>query len=158
MLAFHVESSVPPPRQSVAAKPDSRRGDHAGDSTEGRVRVLVAEDEPALRRLLVEILLQSGCEVRAVGDGRQALRLLLQPETYSLVILDEELPGLGGRGLLGALRSAGVRVPEILWSGSLVLGDEERTALGVGTFLRKPASLDALEQAIRSLLAESAVG
>jgi len=119
--------------------------------TEDRARVLVAEDEPALREVVVESLQASGREVVAVGDGREALRLLLD-ERYDLVILDEELPGVSGRHVLAAARSAGIAVPAILWSGSLNLEDGERVALGVATFLRKPVALEILEEAIRSAL------
>jgi len=125
---------------------------------EGRARVLVADDEGSLRELLVEALLESGCEVVAVGDGREALRLLLGAGPYDLVVLDEEMPGLSGRRVLTAARSAGLDVPAILWSGSLELDDGERAALGVSSFLRKPVAIEVLHEAIRLALGRPPVG
>lgn len=59
-------------------------------------RILVAEDDPVLRRMLEALLVKSGYEVVAVADGKQALRILEGEEAPSLAILDWVMPGMEG--------------------------------------------------------------
>lgn len=60
------------------------------------MRVLVAEDEPSSRLRVAESLARIGCEVRSVADGSEAWRVLEQPDSPSLAILDWGMRGLDG--------------------------------------------------------------
>ncbi|HEY4686427.1 MAG TPA: response regulator [Dehalococcoidia bacterium] len=81
-------------------------------------RVLVVEDEPAIRALISASLQGSGCEVASVSDGRAALRAL-QEARPDLVLLDLGLPGLGGAEVLRRLRAdtATAAIPIVLLTG-----------------------------------------
>ena len=59
-------------------------------------KILIAEDDPVLRRMLEALLVKSGYEVVAVADGLQALRLLESEGAPSLAVLDWVMPGLEG--------------------------------------------------------------
>jgi DNA-binding response OmpR family regulator len=70
------------------------------------MKILVVEDEAAVRDLLVDILEDDGYEVHAVADGSQALAVApeLRPD---LVLLDAGLPGVDGWSVARRLRQAG---------------------------------------------------
>ena len=116
-------------------------------------RVLLAEDEPLLREILVEGLADEGFEVEAGVDGMEALLLYRAKRPFDALLLDEEMPGLTGRQLLRLLRGEGDRVAAVIFSGNLVLDAKEQAALGIGPVLRKPVSMRELCAALRDAIA-----
>ena len=116
-------------------------------------RVLVAEDEPLLREILVEGLMDEGFEVEAGADGLEALLLYRTRGPFDALLLDEEMPGLTGRQLLRLLRGEGARVAAVILSGNLVLDAREQSALGIGPVLRKPVTMRDLCTALRDAIA-----
>jgi DNA-binding response OmpR family regulator len=72
-------------------------------------RVLVVEDEPAVRELLRLHLELGGFEIEECGDGRDALRRL-RDRQFSLIVLDVMLPGIDGVSLCRAIRAEGPNV------------------------------------------------
>jgi CheY-like chemotaxis protein len=60
------------------------------------LRVLVAEDEPIIRMLMVETLADQGIDVLEACDGVQAIRLIDDPHGVDLVVTDLHMPGLNG--------------------------------------------------------------
>ncbi|PVZ13620.1 ATP-binding protein [Pseudomonas sp. URIL14HWK12:I9] len=74
-------------------------------SMEGRVRVLVVDDEPALRTLLTDSLADAGFSVTQAADGATGLAILQGPMPLDLLITDVGLPGgMNGRQLADAGR------------------------------------------------------
>src|SRR5712692_8993605 len=71
-------------------------------------RILVVEDEPAIRSLVAAILVAQGYDVDEAGDGLEALRCL-DERTYDLIVSDMVMPGLDGPGLYHELQR---RAPE----------------------------------------------
>jgi two-component system, cell cycle response regulator len=60
------------------------------------MKILIAEDEPAFRRILQTILTEWGYEVQLAADGAEAYRVLLAPDAPKLAILDWKMPGMEG--------------------------------------------------------------
>ncbi|OGU06308.1 MAG: diguanylate cyclase response regulator [Geobacteraceae bacterium GWC2_55_20] len=60
------------------------------------MKILIAEDEPAFRRLLEEILVKWGYEVVVARDGNEAYQVLLSEDAPKLAILDWKMPGMEG--------------------------------------------------------------
>ena len=77
------------------------------------MRVLVAEDDAALRGVLDRGLRENGYVVDAVGDGDAALRYLRAYE-YEVAILDWRMPEKSGIEVLGEARRLGVRTPILM--------------------------------------------
>ena len=77
------------------------------------VKILVVEDEPAVRDLAVQVLTECGYEVLAASDGPEALEIGHQHEgTIDLLLTDVVMPHMNGKELAAQLRSQwpGIRV------------------------------------------------
>ncbi len=79
-------------------------------------RILIAEDEEAVRTYLERALAAEGYEVAAVADGQGALEALGR-ERFDLVLADVWMPRLGGLELLARLREEGRPVRAIVMTG-----------------------------------------
>jgi len=88
-------------------------------------RVLVADDEPGVREVAVQMLTELGAQVEVVPDGIDAIeRFTEAPDAFDAVILDISMPGAGGIETLQAIRRVRSRVPVLLMTGNV--GDAER--------------------------------
>lgn len=109
------------------------------------MRLLLAEDDPLNRDMLVRRLRRRGYEVSEAANGALALDLLCSQPAPDAVLLDLDMPVLDGWGLLGALRDRGLRMPVLLLSAHSLNEDRQRaTALGVSAYLTKPLDFDDL--------------
>jgi len=120
-------------------------------------RILVVDDEPALRRTYERALRPRGFEVTAIGDPHLAYELLESAE-HDLVLLDIHLPGLAGDALYLALAR---RWPRLAGRVVLLTGDPNAldrdwpAELRQRPVLLKPFSLDALYDAVVEALAQA---
>ncbi len=76
-------------------------------------RVMVVDDEPAVREVLREILEVNGFEVVEAGDTEEALEKIPQG-TFDLLVVDKNLPGRTGVELLADLQTASINIPSVL--------------------------------------------
>jgi CheY-like chemotaxis protein len=118
-----------------------------------RKRVLLAEDNEALRDLFTEALSGEGIDVVAVGDGLDAFEAFLNQGPFDAMVTDCDLPRLTGPELVARLRDQPSDVPAVLMSGRLELDVAARERLRVGPTLQKPFRLDVLTRALRRVLA-----
>ena len=118
----------------------------------GHETVLLAEDDPAVRAVVEEMLTEAGYRVRSVTDGAEALAELERPGgEVHLAILDVVMPGFGGLEVAEQLRATGSRVKVLLTSGY----SPELAGAGAGPdtpLLTKPFRRDELLAAVREIL------
>ena len=81
--------------------------------SEPRIRILVVEDEPAIRSGLIDVLAYHGYEPSGVDNGDDGLREGLTG-SYQLVLLDLMLPGLSGFDVCEGLRAELPRLPILM--------------------------------------------
>ncbi len=116
-----------------------------------RVRVLVVDDEPPIRKLLRLGLNAQGYDTLDASNGKAALELLA--EKPDLVILDLGLPDVDGLELLRAIRARDERVPIVILSSR---GDEagkvEALDNGADDYVTKPFGMDELMARVRAAL------
>lgn len=112
------------------------------------VRVLVADDEPAILELLQTVLSVWGYAAELVPDGEAALSRALEGD-HGLLLFDYQMPRMTGLEALRRLRTAGRTVPAILMSGyfSDPIVRESAAVAGI-QLLPKPFTLSALRQAL----------
>jgi signal transduction histidine kinase/CheY-like chemotaxis protein len=122
------------------------------------LRVLVVEDEPSVRDMLVQALAEDGHAVRGVADGAAALSALAE-EPVDVLVTDLALPGLSGLEVARAARGAQPDATVLLvtaWPGQVDRPDLARH--GVDLVLEKPVGLGELRTAIERFLARRDAG
>jgi len=145
LLPRHAEESdaAAPAAARAAALP---RGDGQ--------RVLLVEDNDAVRRAFERLLVRLGYDVRAVGSGEEA-ELLPAPQPFTLLLTDMVLPGMSGAALAARLRERWPALRVIFMSG--YTEDEvlrKKAALGEERFLQKPVDLPTLAREVNAALKE----
>jgi CheY-like chemotaxis protein len=115
------------------------------------VLVLVAEDDAAVRDLLVAVVGDMGLGVAAARDGRAALDLVAR-ERPALVLTDLMMPVLDGFAVCRALKADGATraVPVVALSAGR--NEPEALACGCDDFLAKPFDIDEVEATVRRWL------
>src|SRR5260221_4018054 len=131
----------------------------ARDANRRRYQILVAEDNAVNQRVIVGILERAGHRVRVVDDGEQALDVL-ENERFDVVIMDLNMPELGG---LDAARAYRFMDPEAIQVPIIMLSAESTPEAvkacedaGVDAFLPKPIEARRLLDTIASLIAKRA--
>ncbi|HEV2551959.1 MAG TPA: response regulator transcription factor [Stellaceae bacterium] len=115
-------------------------------------RVLVVDDEPAIRRFLRTSLGAHGYQVDEAADGHAALDLLRRSPP-DVLVLDLGLPDLDGFELLRRLRASGSALPVIVLSSRAdEKGKVEALDLGADDYVTKPFGIDELLARIRAAL------
>lgn len=103
--------------------------------------ILIVDDDPEDRLLVRTLLQKQGYEVEEANDGDEALERVGAGDSHAMVVLDLEMPTLGGREVLAALRSSPdtMAMPVIVLTGSPDPEDEYRLMdEGADDYLRKP--------------------
>jgi two-component system phosphate regulon response regulator PhoB len=115
------------------------------------MRILIIEDEEALRELLEYGLSKAGYQITALDNASQAL-ITLEDWLPELILLDLMLPGLQGLQFLDILRQTDKKLPVMVISARNsekdIIGALER---GADDYMTKPFSFDFLEAKIRAL-------
>ncbi len=125
--------ATPHPAESPVA-----RSSAGGD----RPAILVADDDPHIRRLVAEILHDEGYPVLTAADGQQAL-VLIRTRAPALVLLDLQMPLLSGWEVLDRLRAEGIHVPVVFMTAAYRARAEAQRHEADG-FLAKPFEVDEL--------------
>ena len=119
--------------------------------------ILVVDDEPTIRTLLVDAMLAKGYQVLEAADAATALALLAPDTHLDLLVTDVGLPGsLNGRQLADALRGLRPELPVLFITGyaeSQII-DDAHLESGMRV-LTKPFTLDTLERRIQAMLQRS---
>jgi len=118
--------------------------------------ILVVDDDPAFRELVVEILAGAGYLVRQVGSAEEAL-VELAAEPVQLVLTDQQMPGLDGLELTRRIH-AGSNPPAVVMMTAFgtIPQAVEAVRLGAADYITKPLeSPAALRQLVRQVLGEA---
>ena len=120
------------------------------------MRILVVEDDPDLRRQLVDTLRADGYAVDKAADGEEA-EYLGEVEPYDAIVLDLGLPIKDGVSVLKQWRSNGLNVPVLIltardqWSEKVAGFDA-----GADDYLTKPFQMEELQARIKALIRRAA--
>lgn len=118
-----------------------------------RERVLVVEDDPGVRRFLVECLEMLGFVIIEAADGREALDRVAQARP-DLVIVDFAMPGMNGAELTSLVREQWPDLPIILATGYADMQAVDKV-VDAHRVLRKPFRIEDLSAAVWAALADS---
>jgi two-component system response regulator RegX3 len=126
--------------------------------SQSKPRILVVEDEAAIRDGLTDVLVYHGYEVDAVGDGRIGLDKALSGR-YDLLLLDVMLPGRDGFAICDEVRKGDRDQPIIMLTAKT--SDEDIVnglTLGADDYIAKPFSIAQLLLRVKAVLRRSRVG
>jgi FixJ family two-component response regulator len=114
-------------------------------------RILLVDDDPAVRSALAFSLELEGFAVEAFGSGAELLARAPLPETGCFV-LDHRLHGIDGLELLASLRGHGVVLPAVIVTSNPTRSLRERIARAGAALVEKPLLGDALTAEVRRAL------
>lgn len=107
-------------------------------------RILVVDDEPAIRALVAKIIQRAGYPVDTARDGAEAIEMLEQT-TYAVIVLDLMMPNVDGYGLIRHLKErSGHRPAVIVVSAGDSAALRQLDGAMVHSILRKPFDIDVL--------------
>jgi two-component system, OmpR family, response regulator MprA len=148
--------TTPVVKRTIDAKrsvPGDRGTDVAvGSGEDGVVRVLVVDDEPAVRESIGRSLRFEGYQVDTASDGQTALDAV-RTKRPDVVVLDVMMPGIDGLEACRRLRITGDRVPVLMLTARRNVGDRVAGLdAGADDYLVKPFALEELLARVRALL------
>ena len=117
-----------------------------------KARILVIDDEAAIRDSMRMILEYEGYDFLGAATGEEGITLV-ERESVDLVFLDIKMPGMDGLEVLGTLKAQGDQLPVVMISGhGTVATAVEATKLGAFDFIEKPLATERILLAIRNAL------
>lgn len=119
-------------------------------------RILIVDDIPTNRHLVIAMLKRDGWEAEEVGSGQEALERLAGPDLYRVVLLDISMPGLNGEEVCRSLRATAhtAQLPLIAYTAHALPEEHQHyLAIGFDAVLVKPISVASLHHALDLALA-----
>ncbi|GMU86679.1 MAG: hypothetical protein AMXMBFR48_19200 [Ignavibacteriales bacterium] len=114
--------------------------------------ILLAEDNPVNKKVVMRVLADSGFTVEAVSNGIETINALSEPGKYHLILMDVQMPvmdGLTATGMIRNLENAYSRIPVIALTAHALSGDREKCiSAGMDDYITKPIRNDELIGAI----------
>ena len=118
-------------------------------------RILVIDDEAAIRDSMKMILEYEGYEFLGAANGQEGLTLV-EKASPDLVFLDIKMPGMDGLEVLGRIKATNETLPVVIVSGHATIDTAvEATKKGAFDFIEKPLSRDRIDVTVRNALDQS---
>jgi CheY-like chemotaxis protein len=124
-------------------------------SEQKQSRVLVADDDPAILRLVTTLVEKEGYTVVTARDGREAIKLLKSDADFAAVIFDVVMPHIEGPELVRYMRSEKrlMKIPVIMMTAEQNPKlPSDSFAAGAGVFLPKPFTSSQLQIMLRMII------
>jgi CheY-like chemotaxis protein len=116
--------------------------------------VLVVEDDPAVRLLVLDVLEMLGYRALEAAEGNAAVSILESEERIDLLVTDVGLPGMNGRQLADVARQQRPQLPVLFMTGYA----EQAASSGFldrgMNMISKPITIELLAERIRTILAD----
>jgi two-component system sensor histidine kinase/response regulator len=131
-----------PPEEAPALQPGRLAG----------AEILVVEDNPMNQMVVRELLETASAAVTVAANGREALEQVAR-RTFSLILMDLQMPELGGIDAARRLRASGCAIPIVAMTASAMPGDQQRCLdAGMNDYLSKPIDLARMSEVLEKVL------
>lgn len=100
-------------------------------------KVLLVEDDPDLREIMVEMLLSLGLDVKTASDGEDAMNQL-KGISVDAILSDERMPRMSGSELLKRVRAGDKNLPFFIMTGFSSVSRQDLLAAGANAVYEKP--------------------
>lgn len=115
------------------------------------LKVLIVDDEPEIRLVLIDMIGDLFAETHAVTNGHEALEFI-KNQNVDLILTDVQMPGMGGLELIRRIQEEKIKSPAIiLLSGQLEITEKIALDLGATALLHKPYKIKDLVLKIENL-------
>ncbi|MGD9971183.1 MAG: ATP-binding protein [Sulfuricurvum sp.] len=132
-------------------------GDTPDISAEGTIvgKVLAAEDNEVNQILIEELLSSRNLEFKIVSNGKEALEQL-ERERFDLILMDINMPVMGGVEAVGKIKEAGISIPVVALTANAMEGDRERyMGEGFDDYLTKPIEMEEFDIILQHYLGQT---
>lgn len=129
-------------------------------TTPSSPRILVAEDDAVIMRMVTAILEKEGCTVVPACDGREAYRILHADADFAAAIFDMHMPHLKGLDVINHMQTEKrlKRIPVMMMTAERDLTlCAEMLAAGAALFIQKPFTPAQMQTVLRLLISKAAV-
>ena len=130
-------------------KSDSRRAKLK--EANGRVSILVVDDEPVVQKFITKILTDEGYDIEVASDGADAL-MSIAGKHFDLVLLDINMPTLDGFKVMEIMKKKNIGTPVMVLSGDDQEALKEKGLEGTVGYIKKPVQGKKLRSEIKKLL------
>jgi CheY-like chemotaxis protein len=135
-------------RLPVRTEPRTARGKQQAGPSLRPLHVLVVDDEPTMRQVLVEYLTRDGHTVEVAADGREGLEKF-HASRFDLIVTDKAIPEMSGDQLAAVIKRFTPNKPIILLTGfGDVMEASGEKPPGVDIIVSKPITLDAFREVL----------
>jgi len=112
------------------------------------LKILLAEDDLANQKMTTLMLEKMGHSVELAENGARAVEMALS-HTYDIILMDMQMPVMGGLEATGELRRAKVKTPIVAMTASTMKGDRERfLKAGMDDYIAKPIKKSVVREAL----------
>jgi DNA-binding response OmpR family regulator len=111
-------------------------------------RVLIVEDDPAIRQIVRVLLERDGIQTDVAEDGERAT-VLLRENQYAVVLLDLLLPRIDGRGVIAFMNEQGIDTPVVVVTAH---DDHDLDPRMVRVVMQKPFEARELKKVVSAIL------
>jgi CheY-like chemotaxis protein len=144
-------------RQPATAAATSAPGGTVAEETPAKRRIVVADDEPGLRLLLVATLSGAGYDVLQAGNGLEAVRLC-ESGKVDLLLTDLVMPDHEGLETIRQMRHDRPDIPVVAMSGAFDGGFlEVARAMGAAAVIQKPFTPDQVVKVVQRVLEDRSI-
>ena len=128
--------------------------DQPRGARDGRGRILLVDDEDAVRRVAARMLRHAGYDVETAQDGQEAVEMLrADPARCDVVVLDGSMPRLSGQDAARIIHDIRADLPLILATGFFDAQSEEMVAEAVfASAIAKPYDIASLAKVVAAVL------
>ena len=133
----------------TGAEPIAQAPAPRGDGVKRRGRVMVIDDEPAVRSVVSDALMLDGHEAILAADGQEAIERLRSGLLPDLILFDRSMPGWAPLHTLAEIRKRAPAIPVLFFTGENVPAGERALVQGV---LQKPLALSELSETVQRWL------
>src|SRR3989339_1650532 len=116
------------------------------------LKIMVVEDDPSIRKLIIHYLLRQGYQIVEAENGNKAYEIF-QNEHLDLVITDVMMPIMDGFTLSSKIRSVNIDIPILMLTALETYSDKEKGFMsGADDYIVKPFDMNEMMLRIKSLL------
>jgi two-component system OmpR family response regulator len=119
-----------------------------------RKRVLLIDDDTAVRGALRDIVIALGYDAEAAASGREGVALFEQND-YDIVLTDLLMPGMTGWEVLEAVRQRNPKIPVLIITGSALYPEQRRSWQNGVELVTKPVDVSFLESILAKMLRDA---